>query len=125
MKVYKVRRISDGLFHNGGNMESSFSEKGKTWNSKGAVNRFLSQHKPWRSDNNAYHDYVWTWELVEYEIPDPVPPVEVSSITIRQIVDEKVAIKAIKESEKAYRQGIKDKEDRKKQYLELKKEFDA
>lgn len=44
MKIYKIRRKSDGLFSTGG-VSPSWSKTGKTWNQIGHLKNHLNQFK--------------------------------------------------------------------------------
>lgn len=64
--VYKIQRNSDGLFSSG-SIYPRFSEKGKTWNSRGAVTSHLSMF----SDSDKAKHYtdcvVVAYQIVEEE----------------------------------------------------------
>ena len=58
--VYKIRRISDGLFSTG-SVRPRFSRAGKIWNSIGTLKRHLSNF-----NMNFFEHYYNNCEIVEY-----------------------------------------------------------
>lgn len=64
--IYKIRRNADGLFSSG-SVYPRFSEKGKTWASRGAVTLHLSQFND-RDKAQHYRDcVVVAYRVVEEE----------------------------------------------------------
>lgn len=70
MKVYKIRRIADGLYSTGGT-SPKWNKHGKTWNTVGHIKNHLAMFKEYNYDIRGYvsvlADYYTGCEIVVYE----------------------------------------------------------
>jgi len=71
MKLYKIRRISDGLFSMGG-MYPYFSKVGKTWNTIGHLRNHLSGLG---NQIMRHYDGCEVWEIEVSELVSKKQPV--------------------------------------------------
>jgi len=110
--VFKIRRNDDGLFSTGGSYPS-FTKLGKIWKQKGHLTSHLNQLR----QNSAYKDC----EIVPYELVEtPAGP----GVTIRAYLQEIQDRKDKRDNERRTRQEEWAKEERRKQYEKLQKEFE-
>lgn len=66
--VYKIRRKSDGLFSTGGSVPS-WTENGKTWNTRGALSNHMAQLRdPYYSRTRRIDDIYGDAEVVVIEV---------------------------------------------------------
>mgnify|MGYP006928179905 CR=1 FL=1 len=110
MKVYKIRRKSDGFFSNGGSTPG-FTKRGKLWKGMGPLNNHINiLYKP-----SVYADC----ELVTFELVEE----ELDRIDLSVHVAERTRLKA--EKEDAYQQRIEEfrKKRRYEEFLKLQNEF--
>lgn len=95
-KLYKIRRIIDGLYSSGGQYVH-WTKKGKTWIGSGPLKNHLGQFITGRS--RSYGD-TEGYEVVEFVVTET----ETNVFTLQSIIDEKESnrLKAdLKEQERA------------------------
>lgn len=117
--IFKIRRNSDGLFSGGGTCPS-FSKIGKTWTSYRALRLHLAQFirnlTPYSSDR--YKDC----EIIEYEY------VETSRQPLQEYLENLENLCEEREQKEKERQESLErwrKEQRHKEFLKLKEEFES
>ena len=110
--VYKIRRKTDGLFSMGGSMPR-FNKTGKIWKQRGHLTNHLNQL--WNGGGNRYNDC----EIVVCELVET----HTGSITLQEWLQE-IEDRKNREilSSVLHKQKVQ-KEERRKQFLELQKEF--
>ncbi len=113
--AWKVRRRSDGLFSTGGRWVR-FNEKGKIWYNRGGLTSHVNCVVFDSFSNEQYFDC----EVVEYEVLHNA----VGKMTVAEYVEDRIAAKEERENEKESRLEAARKEKRRKQWLELKDEFE-
>jgi hypothetical protein len=114
MIVYKIR-TKDGLFSQGGTWPR-FNTKGKIWKRKGDLTSHLN-HLP----HTKYAEYAQLGaEVVEYDVVERETQTQTLSAYIAEVQNRK----ALKEQERQQRRAEYLQNERRKQYDELKKEFD-
>ena len=121
--VFKIRRKTDGQFSTGGSFPK-FTKGGKIWKQKSHLTNHLNQlwngvgtyRTSLRGQVHVYADC----EIIEYELVEqPMGP----GISITQYLYERKMKKEDQERKDAERRAERDKEERRKRYEELQKEF--
>jgi len=113
--AWKIRRRSDGLFSTGGRWPR-FNEKGKIWYHRGGMTSHVNCVVFDSFSNEQYFDC----EVVEYEVLHNA----VGKMTVAEYVEDRISAKEKREEEKEARLEAGRKESRRKQWLELKDEFE-
>ena len=113
MEVYRIRRMSDGLFSTGGQWPG-FNKNGKIWKMKGHLTSHLNQI---HSAKEGVYD---NCELVTYELTET----EISAQSLQDYIREREEAKRLKEEDRKQRQEKYQRRLRRQQYEELKKEFE-
>jgi len=68
MRVFKIRRIADGLYSTGGTCPS-FNKHGKTWNTVAHIKNHLNLFKPqFKGDDDTTAIFYTGCEIVVYEL---------------------------------------------------------
>jgi len=123
--VFKIRRTTDGLFSMGG-MCPGFNKTGKIWKQKGHLTNHLGQvdnrrhHRPLHPNQGLSRVYD-DCEIVPYELVEtPAGP----GVTISAYLAEIEQRKQDREEAFNKRHEKWKEEQRRKQYEELKKEFE-
>jgi len=116
--VFKIRRTTDGLFSMGGSTPG-FNKTGKIWKQKGHLTRHLGQldNRPIRDGKRRYDDC----EIVPYELVEtPAGP----GVTIHAYLAEINKRKQDREDAANKRHEDWKMKERRKQYEELRQEFE-
>lgn len=122
--VFKIRR-SDGLFSMGGSTPD-FNKTGKMWTHKGHISRHLGQldnrrhHRPLKGGSGLSKVYD-DCEIVSYEL---VENPAVSGETIEDYLTDIIQRKEEREAAYAKRRKEYQTEERRKQFENLKREFE-
>ena len=113
---YKIRRKSDGLFSTGGS-SPRFSKQGKSWSSRGNLDRHLGMLLQYPDRH---------WGLPQYEDCEVIT--FITEVTDYEPVEKFVAVVAERKQMKKeeYEQRIEERrqETRRQQYEKLKQEFE-
>jgi hypothetical protein len=112
---YKILRKSDGKFSNGGSCPE-FTDRGKTWWTKGALTNHLIQSGMLRGQKPEHYE---NCEVVEYEVLNRATGIQ----TVDEYILERKKARENREAEKQERIGEIEKEERRQKFFELAEEF--
>jgi len=112
MEIYRIRN-AEGEFSTGG-MSPYFTKKGKVWKHLGHVKRHMSQ----MSDRELLDRYA-DCEIVTYQVEETISGV----VPMMGFINGLRQLEIAKAEEAKIRQESYEKEQRRKQYEELQKEF--
>lgn len=115
VEVYKIRRMSDGLFSTGGSYPR-FTKVGKIWKRPGDVTNHLNVVHSW-GNSRVYGDC----EIVKYRLENH----RIDGVTVERWMRNRIEKREREAQEALERREAREQAERKQLYEELKREFEC